>query len=192
MHGTTIGDLNKKDFSSQYGDIRSLQDMTKVNYNANQNLFYEQGHNAAHCMHQAQQMPYFTMENVPTPAQGYLSQKDRQKMAQESTDIEELAKDINDNFPPESEETFGSGSNGEEHYTDNSLHLLSGIPVILREPIIILLLFIVLSQPAIKDTLGKYITQINPGPDCTVSFVGILIYGVILAALFALTKKFIL
>ena len=173
MHGTSIGDLNK-----------NLQDMTQVHYNANQNMHYEQGHNAAHHMHQAQQMPYYTMPNTLTPAQGYL----QQSQDRETLDIEELAKDINESLP---EETF-AGVSDMENNVDSSIHLLSSIPSILREPIIILILFIILSQPGIKDTIGKYITSINPDAECKVSFTGVLIYGIILAALFALAKKFIL
>lgn len=177
MHGTTIGDLNKN-------SIRTLQDMGEVRYNANQNMHHEQGHNAAHQMHQAQQMPYYTMPNTPTPVQGYLNQKQ-----QESIDIEELAKDINENLLPE--EAFASVSES-EHNTDNSLHLFSALPTNIREPIVILILFIILSQPGVKDTIGKYITSINPDADCKVSFTGVLIYGILLAGLFALVKKFIL
>jgi len=174
MHGTTIADLNK--------NLGNLQDMTQVHYNANQNLQYEQGHNAAHHMHQAQHMPYHTIPNIQSPVQSYLSQKDKQ----EALDIEELAKDINESFP---EETFITEM---ESNSDSSLHLFTNIPAILREPIVILVLFIILSQPAIKDTIGKYITSINPDAECKVPFTGVFIYGVILAALFALVKKFIL
>jgi hypothetical protein len=187
MLGTSISDLNKQEYPSQYGDMRNLQDMTQVNYNANQNLQYEQGHNAAHQMHQAQQMPYYTMPNMPN--QGYISPKEQQRMQQEALDMEELTKDINNHLP---DENFSAvGDLGEERNAESNSNLLSGIPHMLRDPLIILIWFIILSQPVVKDTLGRYLTQINPGADCKVSFAGIFIYGLILAILFALTKKFI-
>ena len=203
MIGTSIGDLNKKDQTVYYDNIRNLQDMTQTNYGAGQNMHYEQGHNAAHQMHQAQQIPYYNMPNNQNYPQftgqagqpgnqypGYLSQTQKQKQKQETIDIEELAKDINDNL---TEDTFASVSESvEEQHTSGSLNLLSNIPAILREPIIILILFIILSQPTVKDTLGKYINQLNPDMEGKFSFTGIVIFGIIFAALFALTKKFIL
>jgi len=199
MLGTTISDLSKKDSSDYYDNIRNLQDMGQTNYNAGQNMHYEQGHNAAHQMHQAQQQPYYNIPNAqPYPQQGqpskqppgYLTPKEQQKLAQEVLDMEELAKDINDNLP---DDTFASVSEtGEDNASSGSLHLLSSIPALFREPIVILLLYILLSQAAVKDTIGTYIKQINPDIEGKVSFAGVLIYGVIFAALFALIKKFIL
>lgn len=198
MLGTTISNLNKKDSSDYYDNIRNLQDMGQTNYNAGQNMHYEQGHNAAHQMHQAQQQPYYNIPNaLPYPQQGqpskqapgYLTPKEQQKLAQEILDMEELAKDINDNLP---DDTFASVSESEDQSSSGSLHLLSNIPSLFREPIVILLLYILLSQASVKDTIGTYIKQINPDVEGKVSFAGVLIYGVIFAALFALVKKFIL
>ena len=205
MMGTSIGDLNKKDQTVYYDNIRNLQDMGQTNYGAGQNMHYEQGHNAAHQMHQAQQIPYYNMPNnqnypqftgqnqngqVPNQYPGYLTQVQKQKQKQEALDIEELAKDINDNI---TEDTFASVAEAsEEQNANGGLNLFSNIPAILREPLIILILFIILSQPIVKDTLGTYIKQLNPDVEGKFSFAGIVIFGIIFAALFALTKKFIL
>lgn len=203
MIGTSIGDLNKKDQPAYYDNMRNLQDMTQTNYNAGQNMHYEQGHNAAHQMHQAQQIPYYNMPNNqnypqfigsesqhPSQYPGYLSQKQQVAQKQEIVDIEELAKDINDNL---TEDTFASvPESAEEQHANTNLNLFSNVPSILREPIIILILFIILSQPMVKEQLGKYIKQLNPDMEGKFTFAGIVIYGIIFAALFALIKKFIL
>lgn len=174
MQGTTIADLSRGD-----NDIRGLQAMTQGSYNANQNLQYEQGHNAAYSMHQAQHMPYHTM-GIASPAQSY-------KKSQEDLDIEELARDINENLPSEMNEV----NETEEHFGESSMNLFSVFPAQFRDPILIVLLFLLLSQGAVKEFIGKYIPQINADETCVVSFTGILIYGIILAGLFSLCKRFI-
>jgi hypothetical protein len=194
--GTSISDLNKKDQPGYYDNVRSLQDMTQTNYGAGQNMHYEQGHNAAHQMHQAQQNPYYTMQNNNNYPQfnaprtdgqypGYLSQKQRQEMI----DIEELAKDINDSLP---ENTVTSVTEPMDDQGSKGLNLMSSIPPMLREPLIILVLYIILSQALVKNTLSKYITQLNPDSDGKCSFTAVLIYGVILAVLFGIVKQIIM
>lgn len=69
---------------------------------------------------------------------------------------------------------------------------LNRIPEVLREPLIIIFLFIILSQSSVKNKIGEYVRQINPGPDGTVSFAGIFIYAIIFALLYVLLKKLLL
>lgn len=197
MMGTSIQELNKKGNNEYFENLRNLQTMGQVNYGAGQNMHYEQGHNAAHNMHQAQQNQYYNMPNTGNYPQfiqpdqqnpGYLTKQCSQTQAKEVVDIEELAKEINDNL---TEDTFASVSEGEEEKS-SGMNLLGSVPAVLRDPIVILILFILLSQPVIKDTLGKYIPQINPDFEGKVSFTGVVIYGILFAALFALVKKFLL
>ena len=62
------------------------------------------------------------------------------------------------------------------------------IPEFIRDPLLIWIIFILLSQNFIKQLIGKYIKQINPNEEGVVSFIGVVIYGLIFAVLFGLIK----
>lgn len=62
------------------------------------------------------------------------------------------------------------------------------IPEFIRDPLLIWIIFILLSQNFIKQLIGKYVKQINPNEDGVVSFMGVVIYGLIFAVLFGLVK----
>lgn len=70
--------------------------------------------------------------------------------------------------------------------------VFSHIPVFLREPILIIVIYIILSLDITKNTLSSYIPQIKPTTDGNILFVGILIYAIILAFIYAVAKKFFL
>ena len=243
MSGTSIQELYNKEKMDQYENMRKMQGMGNMQYNAMQNLHSEQGHNAAHTIQQGQHAPYYNipnnygyprqnqiqpnppschinpnnnypgiipptgtstdinmmnMDNMDDGNQGYgqnYGQGYDQNYGQNNiADIEDLARDITNNLPVD---TFdGNLSQNDEEdmimpsQEDDSI--LSKIPGILQEPIIILILYIILSQPSIQRGIGKYIKQVNPNASGRVSLTGIIIYGIILAALFALTKRFLL
>ncbi|QKF93813.1 hypothetical protein QKU48_gp0355 [Fadolivirus algeromassiliense] len=200
MMGTSIQELNKKNKNEYFDNLRDLQTMGQVNYNAGQNTHYEQGHNAAHNMHQAQQNQYYNMQNTGNYPQfiqpdqqnpGYLTKQGGQcsKQTKDVMDIEELAKEINDNL---TEDTFASVSDGESEDNQSGMNLLSSIPHVFREPLVILVLYVIMSQSIVRETLAKYISQLNPDMEGKFSLTGVLIYGVLLAALFALVKKYLL
>lgn len=62
------------------------------------------------------------------------------------------------------------------------------IPEFIRDSLLIWIIFILLSQNFIKQLIGKYVRQINPNEDGVVSFMGVVIYGLIFAVLFGLIK----
>lgn len=185
--------------------IQDLQNMQQIHYNANHNYQHEQGHNAAHHMHQAQHMPYNQMNTCSGyPSYNRPPQQDYVNYNQHSSphapnqlhppnqlqqqDIEDLVKDINENIP---EDTFEPLENTEETKKEADT-VLSFVPKEFREPLIVLVLYVLLSQQVIQETLGKYIEQINPDNDCVVPMVGRIIYGVILAVLYYAAKQFLL
>ena len=58
-----------------------------------------------------------------------------------------------------------------------------------KEPIIIIILYIVLSQDMIKNAIATYIPQINPSEETgNVTLLGVVIYGTILATLYMIIK----
>lgn len=62
------------------------------------------------------------------------------------------------------------------------------VPNWLKEPLLIIVLYVILSQGFVRRTLGEYITYINPQPDGTIPLIGYIIYGTILAVLFVIFK----
>jgi len=62
------------------------------------------------------------------------------------------------------------------------------IPEFIKDPLLIWVIFILLSQNFIKQLIGKYVKQINPNEEGVVSFIGVVIYGLIFAVLFGLIK----
>lgn len=62
-----------------------------------------------------------------------------------------------------------------------------------RDPMIIFIIYIILSLPSIQSFIGKYIKQINPNPiTCDVSMYGVIIYGIILSISYFIVKNKIL
>lgn len=69
--------------------------------------------------------------------------------------------------------------------------MVQKIPEMFREPLILVIVYVILSTDIIKNTIGEYIPQIKP-KDGSVNFIGYLIYGIILAILFTVIKKLVL
>lgn len=180
MEGTPIQDLKGR--TTYYDDIRTLQELNQANYNLGQSIQKEQAHDATHMMQQAQHMPYYTVDS-----NGQL-QLVKPGIPKNTSDAEELARDLNENLP----DTFVSVSEVSDYGSSNGrFNLMSRVPESFRDPLIILVIFIVLSLPVVKENIGNFIPQINPDAEGKVSFTGILIYGIILVALFMLVKYFV-
>jgi hypothetical protein len=106
-----------------------------------------------------------------------------QRYDKEPIDIEELAKDISDNL--NDKEPFES----EEIEKENESNLTLSVPHNLKEPLILLIIYVIMSQSFVRELLGKYITILNPNEEGVVPIVGIIIYGIILVGLFMFVKK---
>lgn len=62
-----------------------------------------------------------------------------------------------------------------------------------KDPLIVFVIYIILSIPSIQSFIGKYIKQINPNPiTCDVSMYGVIIYGIILSISYFIVKNKIL
>jgi len=105
--------------------------------------------------------------------------------------ISRLVKDINSSIKEYNNDdnvtTDNTTENENEPENDNST-----IPTLFismfKEAILIILIYVILSQGFIKRTLGLYITQINP-VDGSIPFIGYIIYGTLLAILFIIAKQ---
>ena len=197
MNGTSIDNL------------RNQQDLGQASYMANQNMHFEQGHNAAHQSHQAQHTQYYDIPdnmgypqfnrpsnqmegeqiNQLTPQQIQQIQLQQIQLQQKKeSEIEELTKDINENIP---EDTFFSlGEINEEE--SKSGGMLSFLPKEWREPLLLLVVYLLFSQPIVRQTLGNYITQLNPDAEGKIGFVGVLIYGIFLVTIYFLAKRYLI
>lgn len=172
--------------------IAELNNMQQIQYDSMHNYQHEQGHNAAHQMSQSQHAPYYNTENCngyPSfnrpPQQHQVTYPPLAAPHQPDLDIDEITRDLGD-LPTVSE----TGLEGLEESNDS---VLSFIPKMFREPIVIFVIYILLSQNVVQSTLAKYIEQLRPNEITgAVPMIGRVIYGLILAALFMLAKKFIL
>lgn len=180
MAGTPIQDLN-------------LPNMQGVQYDTMQNYQHEQGHNSQHHMHQAQHASYLSAgscdgypaynrppqqqmiyPNTPlSPTQG----PPPSMPAPSSVELDELLVE---------EPAVAEGMNG-----DNSL--LSFLPKIVREPLVIFLIYMLLSQEVVQKALCDLVpAALKPLDDGTPSMTCKAIYGILLVVLFMLAKQFIL
>ena len=192
MMGTSIQDLHQKEKMDQYDSIRKMQDMSQDNLL--NNSFKNQ-----QLIQQPNQIPFYNMQQAssnlkPSPNELTKAQNFNrtQQLSLQNTDINDLAKDINDNLD---DDTFISLSDTTEENNiqkNTKENILNSIPQILREPIIILLIYLFLSRPFVQEKLSKYIKQLAPDQDGKVSFAGVFIYGIILVVLYSLAKNFLL
>jgi hypothetical protein len=70
--------------------------------------------------------------------------------------------------------------------------VLSKIPQQWRDPLIILVSYVILSHPSVRDSITAHVKMLNPDNEGNIAFGGIVIYGSILALLFVLIKTVLL
>ena len=122
----------------------------------------------------------------PGMHQGVPQQMQQQMQQQKS--MQELAKDISNQFADDlfTEEPIKIKSEDKI----NKDKWLDTIPGLIREPFILMFIYVILSQPVVRGLFGKYFAQLNPGNDGETPLIGIIIYGLILSVTFMLVKKF--
>lgn len=64
----------------------------------------------------------------------------------------------------------------------------SSIPIWLKEIALFLVIYLIMSMGTTKRTIGNYIDYINPDENGDVSFLGLLIYGLILIVIYMICK----
>ena len=185
---TSISNMpNNQDFSvnsSNIGTGTSLRDLqmkeSLANYNNNLNsqLTSRLGQSLY-----SQQPPQ--MNNMSTPLLRDDQLKNLEDNTNTTTNIEELAKDLNTNLNTNVIEHLEKDPEVE----DDSLTL----PETIREPLLILAVYVLLSHPSVKAMINNAIPQIaNYASENKVNWVELIIYGVLLAALVTIFKKLLL
>jgi len=66
------------------------------------------------------------------------------------------------------------------------------IPYWLKEILLFTVIYFIFSMGIVKNTIGTYIKYINPDGSGNVSFIGVIIYGVLLICTFIIARHFIL
>lgn len=179
INGTSIQDLKRRESSEQYENLRRLHNM--------QNQHYEAAPNGM----QSNQQPYYTIQSgaeypqYNTQQYNVPMEQNRYSYPVQQTAIEDLARDINNNLSDDQFDEVASELVLEETRNRN---WLTHIPKLLQEPLLLLIIYIILSQPLVRDNIGKYIKQINPDETGRVSLMGIIIYGTLLVVLYSVTK----
>lgn len=105
--------------------------------------------------------------------------------------IEDLVKNINENLPDHPQMDNISVRSVNEEYSPlikkKEINLLDYV----KEFILLLIVYIILSQPIVKEVIGKYLSQINPDSEGKVEIIGVVIYGVILSLSYLTLKYFL-
>lgn len=65
---------------------------------------------------------------------------------------------------------------------------LSSMPELLKDLVLIWLIYMLMSQNFFKNLVGKYLLSINPNEEGIVSFTGVAMYGLILVTFYTLIK----
>ena len=105
--------------------------------------------------------------------------------------IDTLVTDVNasfDDYSPSDEKEHDTETEKEKDEKINYNKIIE----YLYEPILLLVIYIILSQEKIRDTFIKYIPLLNPTDEGEIKLAGIILYGIILVGLFMLSKKILL
>jgi len=129
---------------------------------------------------------------------------------QERDKIKHLVKDINkslDDYGPskmrnteDSDDESDNNNDATEKEQDNDKEEMDNSKKIddksildhLKEPLLLIIIYVILSQNFVRRTIGNYVSYINPREDGNVPLVGYILYGVILAVAFVFFKKILI
>ncbi len=108
--------------------------------------------------------------------------------------VQDINKDLDDFVPSRTRDTEDNDTtDGEQEEPIKSKKSYKDyIPNIIKEPILLLTIYLLLSQDFIKRAVANHITYLNPASDGSVSFIGVFIYGIILVVLHTFFKKLLL
>lgn len=150
---------------------------------------------------QQQQQPLINQpHNLNQPVQAPQHQQLHEQIAQNReypVNMKHLAKEMDQELSDDTDfldkiEEEAKKKKKSKKVVEEESGLVSRVPKLLREPLIILVVYVALSQPQVRSAISKYVPQIVPGSDGKVGIAGIIVYGVIIATIFAVLKRIIL
>jgi len=122
------------------------------------------------------------------------NQENQKNQENKQQKMENVISKINEKIKTD-ENTDTSENTSEKEYENktnkNKKNIFSKIYGILKEPVLFILLYIILSLDITKQLIGTYFTQILPDHDGNVIFTGILLYGFIFMILFMILRKIV-
>lgn len=163
MSGTSIQDLNKQEKIENYNSVRAIGDTST--YKPMQAMQGEMTHNAQHQSQQVQHNPY--------------SESSIQQYEPDVGNMDMLAQDIG----------VSSEEDTVEHMNGNNSILSKFVPNKFKDPLIVFVLFILLSLPLVRDKLIMLSPQF--GNTNNASMTTVALYAGLLTALFMLARKYL-
>lgn len=116
----------------------------------------------------------------------------------EDLTIDNLVSDIHTSFddysPSDENEDYiheKPKKKSDSNYNLNSI-TINKILVFIREPLLLLIIYVLLSLEPVVTFFGKYLTIINQKDDGSISIIGIILYGIIFTILFLTLRKLLL
>lgn len=119
--------------------------------------------------------------------------------------LEELESNKNNNDTASDESVYDNVHESEKHVSNKKTTNTNNKTIVLEtmelendyvklfiEILILLTLYVILSQPFVLRTASGYVRQLNPNEDGVISMTGIIIYGLILTILFIVVRKLVL
>lgn len=155
--------------------IQALQaqgTLQQAQYSGDQNMHQDLGQAAVQSIQPTQPPQYYDM---PTPPPSTMNN---------------LARDIALNMPtgPQPPINYTQQNNTPQNKVTKKLDIN-----LIKEGVLVLVLYVILSQPKVFEFVAKYIPQINSDIITgNPTFIGITIYGLILSVLYMLIKKYLL
>ena len=108
--------------------------------------------------------------------------------------VSDINKSLDDYAPSISKNNIDSEEEEEEEkekdQEDDSEKWLSKTPTWLKEILLFIIIYFIFSLGFVKKSVGTYIKYINPDSEGNVSFVGIIIYGLLLISTYMIIKYF--
>lgn len=98
--------------------------------------------------------------------------------------LDQILDDINDN-PPTKLKKKNKNKNKKNNNPINYQKYF-------KEGILLVVIYVLYSNSVVRKFFANYITQLNKGPDGKVSIIGLIIYGIIIATTFLISKYYLL
>jgi len=115
----------------------------------------------------------------------------KKKKNNDTEDEDDNIDSIDDADDVNSDEEKNNKNKKNNNKKKNMLSNIS-VPYMLREPLILLVIYVILSQSFVKNAINSYVPYIGNNADGSKTFITIVIYGCILATLFMVVKKILL
>lgn len=140
-------------------------------------------------------------DSPKSPTRQYNKHHERQ-FNSDKDEIRKLARNINkslDDFEPSKAHTddedivekYNDEKDDEKNDTNDKNNEDYSILSIGKEMILIIIIYVILSQGFVRRSIANYVPQLNPNTDGVIPFTGYVIYGSLLAILFVFFRYFV-